>query len=464
MKPRRASLQLIVLASAILLLGLVPYPRGFTEAMRQAGVHRVAGNYGAALEAYREAAERSPSSPLPWLRMGEILLLQHRSVPATAVLLEAQGLRRDAETSRLLGESYADRGDWAAALQHWLRAAALAPDDARIQVALGRGSLAQGHFDQAASILTHALQLDASSSEAAEAHALLGRLVVLDDPDLAERYFRQAADLDMLAVLQTINAEPSPSRRATLWGIAFLQRQELALARHYLEQAASLAPEDAEILAYLAHTLDQLGETAAAKDLLEQALELDEDSVLAYYFLGAHNRLVGNVEAAQAALWEAALRDPENAALRVEMAEAFLDQADYPNAEEWYLGAVEAAPDQVDFHLALVHFYLDHLYKVAERGIPAAQALVELDPDNATAHDLLGWAYQLSGQPDAAAQALQEALALDPELASAHFHLGILDLFAGRQAQAQEHLQRAADLDTGGYVRKRAEAYLRDLD
>ena len=104
-------------------------------------------------------------------------------------------------------------------------------------------------------------------------------------------------------------------------------------------------------------------------------------------------------DSAQAALWQALLLDPENAAFRVEMGEAFVDQPDYAAAEEWFQGAVEVAPSDVAFHLVLVHFYLDHLYRIEEGGLPAAQTLVELAPNDARAHDLLGWAYLLSGQP-----------------------------------------------------------------
>lgn len=463
MKLGRKGLQLMLLALGVLLFGLTPYAKGFSGAMRQAEAHRAAGEYEAALQTYREAAQSSPSSPLPWLRMGEILLLQHRFIPATAVLLEAQLRAEDVETWLLLGESYAGRGDWAGAMQYWLRAQALAPGDARSYVHLGRASLAQGQFDQAAGFLTQALELEASPEEKAGTHSLLGRLS-LQDPVMAESHFRQAGDLDMLAVLQTVNDEPDPARRATLWGIAFLQRQELALAHTHLAEAAALRPGDPEILAYLAHTLDQLGETVEAARLLEQALELDPTSVLVAYFLATHHRLVGNVEAAQAILWEAVQRDPENAALRVEMAEAFVDLADYASAEQWYQSAVEIDPDRIEFHLALVHFYLDHLYNVAEGGIPAARALVALDPQSAQAHDLLGWAYHLSGRQQEAAESLRQALALDPDLVSALFHLGSVYYFTGQPAQAQELLQRAADLDTTGYYRKRAEALLHDLD
>ncbi len=464
MNPRRAGLQLTLLALMILLLGLTPYPQPFTTAMRQAEARRAAREYGAALRAYQRAAEYDPESPLPWLRMGEVYLLQHRFVPATIAFLKAEGLGGGVEAVFGLAESYAGRGDWAAALRNWLRALELAPNDARAYVALGWGNVAQSQFDQAASYLTQALRLQPSDQEAATAHSLLGRLLIGDDPALAASHFRQAGDSDMLAVLDVVNAEPSPARRALLLGIAALQRNELTLARRHFERAVALAPGDAEALAYLAHTLDQLGETATAGELLERALDLDEDSTLAHYFLGTHHRLVGNVKAAQAALWQALLRDPENAALRVEMAGTFVDQADYAGAEEWYVGAVEAAPEEVEFHLMLVHFFLDHLYRVGEGGLPAAQALVDMAPDDGRAYDLLGWAYYLTGQQAEAQQALNQALVLEPDLVSAHFHLGNLYVHAGRRDLARLHLQRAVDLDTNGFYRTRAERLLKDLD
>lgn len=464
MTSRRAGLKLTLLALGILLLGLTPYLRPFTTTMRQAGAYLAAREYGAALAAYRQAAAANPESPLPWLGIGQIYLLQNQSVLATAAFLEAQHRGGSAEAVFGLAESYASQGDWAAATRNLLRAQALAPDDARVYAALGRASVAQGLFDQAKDYLAQALQMDASDEEAAAAHALLGRLVAGDDPQLAANHFEQAGDTDMLAVLDAVNIEHDPARRALLLGIAALQRNELVLARHHLERAMSDAPDDAEAHAYLAHTLDQLGETVTARALLEQALALDEDSTLAYYFMGTHHRLVGNLEAAQAALWQALLRDPENAALRAEMAGTFVDQSDYASAEEWYQGAVAMAPDEVGFHLMLVHFYIDHLYRVAEAGVPAAQALFELSPKDAQAYDLLGWTYHLAGQPSEALQALLQALILDPDLVSAHYHLGSLYATTGQNDAARSHLQRAIDLDTDGYYRSRADLILGNLE
>ena len=462
--PWRARLQLTVLALLVLVLALTPYPRAFTSAMRQAESHAMSREYGSALESYQEASRLSPESPLPWLRMGEALLLQNQSVPATIAFLEAERRGGGIKAILGLGESRAGSGDWAFAFAEWLRALSLAPEDPRIYVALGRASIALAQFDQAENYLSQALQLEPSPQDSATASALLGRLWAGEKPGLAEDAFRRAGDDDMLAVLHAVNAEQSPARQALLLGIAFLQRHELALARHHLEHAVALAPGDAEPLAYLAHTLDQQGETISARNLLEQALQIDGNSTLVHYFLGTHHRLVGNPGDAQDALWQALLNDPDNAALRAEMGGAFADQGDYPAAEEWYLGAVSSAPEEVDFHFMLVHFYLDHLYRVQDGGLPAAQTLLALASDDARAYDLVGWAYQLSGQHDQGLAALHQALVMDPDLASAHFHLGSLYTTLGQDELARYHLQRAIDLDTEGYFRERAALILLDLE
>jgi tetratricopeptide (TPR) repeat protein len=462
----RAGLVLTVVALGVLLLGLAPYPRAFAAVMRQAEAHRTARAYGAALDTYQQAAHSNPQSPLPWLRAGEVLLDQHRFEEAATAFREAEWLGAGGAALLGLGESFAGRGDWATAIKTWLRAQQLAPSDVRTTIALGRGSMAQGQFGQATRYLIQALELEPAPGEAADAHALLGRILVGDDPDQAASHFHQAGDQDMLAVLDVAEAEPDPARRALLLGAAFLQRDELALARHHFERAVALsssAPTGAEARAYLGHTLDRTGETATARKLLEQTLDLDPDSVLARYFLGQHHRRLGNIETAQAVLWEALLRDPENAALRVEMGQAFLDLGDYEHAEEWFQGAVDAAPDDVEFQLLLAHFYLDHLVRIEERGVPAAEAAVALAPDDPRAQDLRGWAYYLAGRHAESHQALTQALTLDPELVSAHYHLGSLYAGSGQSALARQHLQRAADLDTGGYYRVRAEALLYDL-
>lgn len=235
--PGRPVLILAIVALGILLLGLTPYPRAFTQAIRQAEAHRAGGEYTAALLAYQKAARLDPESPLPWLRTGQVLLAQHRFPLATAAFREAERLGEGVAATLGLGESFAGRGDWAAAIQTWLRAQAQAPEDARVYLALGRGTLAQEQYEQAMQYLAQALQREPTASEARAAHALLGRLLTTSDLEQAAQHLRQAGDEDMLAVLQAAQAETDPLRRTLTLGAAFLQRGQLPLARRAFERA-----------------------------------------------------------------------------------------------------------------------------------------------------------------------------------------------------------------------------------
>lgn len=464
MSATRVRMGLGIVLLGVLMLGLTPYPRDFVEAVRRAETHRSALEYGVALESYRLAAHIDPRTPLPCQRQGEILLQQHRWAEAEVAFAEAS--RRQGGLEALLGrgESQAGRGDWAAAIHTWLGALALSPKEPRVYLALGRAAIAQGRFDEAQQRLERTLSLQPLPETTREAHALLGRLLLTDDPAAAAVHLERAGDLDLLAVLEAVQAQTSPGSKALLAGVALLQRRELPLACHYLEQATVATPADARPRAYLAYTLDQLGETAAARDLLEQALQIDVGEAMAYYFLGLHERDVGRLKKAQEAFEQALRLDPENAAFHVEMAETFLLLGDYDHAEEWYQAAADLEGDNVDLNLLLTRFYLDRLYRVMDGGLPAAQSTVALAPENAQAHDLLGWAYYLTGRPLEAQQSLATALSLDPHLVSAHYHLGSVYATTGPQALARQHLQRAADLDTEGYYRRRALAILADLE
>ena len=161
--------------------------------------------------------------------------------------------------------------------------------------------------------------------------------------------------------------------------------------------------------------------------------------------------------------WRAVNLDPTNAALCVDLAQTYLEEHEYVAAEGWFQAAVQREPDDARFQLILARFYVDHIYKVEEEGVPAALRAVELDAESAMAHDVLGWAYHLTGRWREAETHLQRALALEPDLARAHYHLGVVYAARGDVEAARREYQRAIDLDSEGFYRQRAEKALEEL-
>ncbi|MEU4478197.1 tetratricopeptide repeat protein [Micromonospora sp. NPDC023966] len=89
----------------------------------------------------------------------------------------------------------------------------------------------------------------------------------------------------------------------------------------------------------------------------------------------------------------------------------------------------------------------------ARNGQPALNAAwrgVELAPDAAQAHLVLGLVAARLELYDLAERAYREALRLDPELAAARQDMGVIRLEQRRYAEALEHLAEAAALDPAG--------------
>jgi len=66
--------------------------------------------------------------------------------------------------------------------------------------------------------------------------------------------------------------------------------------------------------------------------------------------------------------------------------------------------------------------------------------VVRNDPDNADAHNALGFAYRNSNRMEIAFKHFREALRLNPEHRSAHENIGEAYLKTGNKVRAREHL------------------------
>jgi HEAT repeat protein/TPR repeat protein len=82
-----------------------------------------------------------------------------------------------------------------------------------------------------------------------------------------------------------------------------------------------------------------------------------------------------------------------------------------------------------------------------EEGIAVLEQAIELDPNNATAHINLGFAYAKKGWLDQAIKEHKRAIELDPKDANAHSHLGNVYYDRGWFEQATAEYKRAIELD-----------------
>ncbi len=417
--------------------------------------------YSEAITLLEEAAQAYPQDPLPLEQIGQIYRVQGRWLLAEDAFNRALARApRNPAALAGLADTLQQQGRVDESLKFWQEAATVDPQWPGVFTGLGRTRLIRldfagaqeafleqqhRHPDPEAGWYLAALTAPQDRSKALE--YLLPPASKGEEPAAAfHDYLRQT--------LEPFSAESPPAQVAKAVGIALAQAQLWPLALNALTIARETGAADAETLAFLGYTLVQIGRPAV--EVLEQAHQTDPTSALPLYFRGMYLRQQGALQAAAQFLTEAIKLDPENAALYTELAETKVRQGNLADAEALYLAAVEVSNNEVAFQRLLAYFYADRGYRLAEAGVPAAQAWVEADKTNAEAHDLLGWMQFLAGAPDGGEPALRRAVELDPNLVSARYHLARLLAVNGHTTLAEAEYRRVIDWDTTGVFRDRA--------
>jgi tetratricopeptide (TPR) repeat protein len=469
---------LVVLLGIIMGLPVSAPPMGAIRPLwNKAADLRALKSYSAAVETYEQIARLNVQDPKPLLAAGEIYLVQHRWPLAEDAFNRA--LARDGNNPSALaglGAARWGQGDTLRAASLWQAALDACsaegsntqqqPVESEIRLRLAVAYLDMQRLDDAQALLRQEL----THSDSAVAHLYLAMILATEDTDQARRHLQAIHDGEpswiadvrayLVAALDQADSAGSKAEAAKSLGLAFVQVKEWQLAHTALQQALRLDPSDVEAMAFLGHVEAQLGQPAF--DHLAAAVAARADWPMGHYLLGLYYLQQGTYEFAAEEFRVTLRLDPGNAQAQADLAKAYASLGDYPAAEDALAKAVQSAPQNLAFHLALIRFYADHAYAI-DRGLAAAQAAEDLAPDNAQVHDTLGWMYFLAGDPNQARAQLESALQLDPTLASAHYHMGVLHKALGEEKDARLAFSHAVDLDTDGYYRDQAQAAMREM-
>ena len=447
-------------AALLVLLGLSPnaLPLAVPAAFRRAELATAAQDFAAAAEALGEAADRLPYDGYVAYRAGLADLAAARFASAAHRLEQAAGLNGWSPALRAaLGDAYFGQGEREAAIAQWEQALADLPDAAGRDTLLGRladAYEAAGRYADAIRALSRRLEggavtpaslyrlaLLTAATAPAEAAARLTTVVVLPSE------FTARADR-LLRAVQAGLEQADPAYLYGRVGYELIQLEEWALAEHALGQAVAANAGYSDAYAYLGLAQDAQGEDGTAA--FAQAVKLAPDSALAQCLFGLHYSRLGQSAQALPYLQAARQLDPSNPALLAEIGGAYAAQNDLVNAEDAFSEAVRLAPREPQFWLLLARFHVDYEWKVAELGLPAARMAVGLNPEDASAHDALGYALVISGDLVNGRESLDRALQLNPELASGHYHLGLYFAIQNKTTEARAALNQALALDPDG--------------
>lgn len=458
---------LLLTLGLLVLVGATPFPVHFVNQLHAAETALEAYQPELAIPQLRAALSYEPG--LAGLNLELIEAALQAGQPDVALLI----VQAMPETERKSPQVYCYRARAAVQLADWQTAVA-AVDEAGPECAqtlngleLLAASLTQsGQFPAAIELLSALTERQPGN---ASLQAQLGLLLAVSRPEQALSRLTLAEQLDPHLQLPpglfdtvTLGLEQGrPAYTLAQVGQTLARAGDWALAAEAFRSALDIDPSYTEALAYYGLALDRSGGNGLKQ--LEQAVGQAPQAALPLQLLGKHWRINRDPARALEAFEAAAALAPDDPILASDLGAAYAAVGDLPAAEAAFVHAAELAPADPVMWQLLAQFTVDYEVKLAELGIPAARRAVAIQPDSASALDLLGYAYYLNGDWQLAERFLMRATETDPQLAAAHYHIGLLQISRGELADGRRALALARSLDPEGRVGALAQRSLENL-
>jgi CheY-like chemotaxis protein len=246
-------------------------------------------------------------------------------------------------------------------------------------------------------------------------------------PSWGESLFRKASNLLMdgqplkaLEALEKLTQPPfcKQAKVLNLMGECYLDLGDHDEAAACFLQALELNPKYLKGYQNLAGIMESQGNLAAARGYLEEARKLSPLNPERLYRLGKLCLKEGAPQEAKkflAECWHIGLHVPENR--RSEAAEAFLDAGLEQAAEELFLQAIDASPQ--DAHLYNRLGVSLRRQQKNQQALEAYQKALKLDCENEKIHFNLGVLFFGLGEKDKALKAFRKAVSLRPDFTEA---------------------------------------------
>jgi len=429
---------------------------------RRVAHHRRASVVALLLAAHVACAGDPNERKQRFLRSGDAYFAQNRYAEAVIEYRNAVQIDpRFAEARVKLAEAHARLGDAAGALQEYVRAADLRPDDAELQLTAGTYLLAARRPSEALARADAALR---SKPDSVSAHVLRGNaLGGLNDLESALKEIEQAIKLD-------------PSQGATFiqLGLVEMARGRESEAEVALLNAVHLAPTSVETHLALAHFYWVRNRREDAESSFGKALKLQPRHALANRAMAAFclsaDRIAeaerylkvlaenSKVPGAVFALTDYYVRSgrPRDAIVRLEplvtvgrewpgarirLAQAYAEAADLTRAHALVDDLLRQDPRHSEAQLLKGELLLRAGQR--DEALGHVRAAADAAPQSSLAQFALGKMFAARGDVNAAEKAFREVIRLNPRAAAAQSELARLELASGRASASLRSAQEA---------------------
>ena len=303
-----------------------------------------------------------------------------------------------------------------------------------------------------------------AGSGASDALGALGMILMAASlPEAAETCFREAATL-------------APEDARWLYYLAHLRREagDLSAAAALFDAVLRLRSEDVAALVWLGEVRLAQDRPVSARPFFEQALALRPDSLAARYGLGRAALLAEDYQRAVAVLEEILAREPAAAAAHYPLGMAYRALGDEARATAHLRRRQSTALRPADPLLAEVDALIESARAYEARGNEAldreewSEAAdlfrrgLELDSDNPALRHRLGTALFVMGDAAGALAEFERVMRESPNFPAVHYSVGLLLQGEGRHREAIERFETALRYQPNdGEVRVRLAVSLR---
>lgn len=364
-----------------------------------------------AIAAYTKAVALKRDDPDTYDDLGTLYLDTGKFADAVTAFGEEIKLKpNDVDANNKLAEAYIRLKRWGEAIETYKKLAELKPD-AEIYFKIGQAYEQLQNLPRAVAAYQQATTLNADYADAYEA--------------LGFAHYRMQQTAQVVEDFENLTRLKSTGDAYYYLGGAYFDLERYGDAVTAYRKALDNKPGDVETLINLGKSYINTRQNPAAIEAFNQAIKLRPDSSDALISLGMAHLNKGQYDEAVAALQQANKLEPNNVDATFLMCKALNDQARQERSDS----------------------------KASAPAVNTCQDLVRLAPNSARAYYQLGLAYKVTAQYTEAVNVFNKAISLNlerkDENSRAHYILGEAYMLLGNRDAAQAQYDILKTLDAG---------------
>lgn len=430
------------------------------------------GEFGAARRSFESGLAVAPADPRILRSLAALDLLENDFVSAKRRYLQILENKPDNAMVMIALAHLASRSEAPEETREWLERARETDSESVLARSILAGHyLGQGEYDLAEMVAQEAVRLQPDNARLynllglakhykknyREAVSNLNKAVALDNIEPTYRYNLARTEVasgnndDALSLLQASSEQAVTHLPSALLEASILARSgQLDKAEQLAMQLQQSYPDEPSVDALAAEILVRAGDPGRAALMYETALEKE---VVDRYAIRAHqlHQEAGSASSVEPLLYYLSRR-PLDARMRMYLAQAYTVQGELLSANEQYEGVLRQTPDDV---VALNNLAWNFMTLGNARAEQLARRAADLQPNNSSVIDTLGWILTREGNLDEGIEYLTRAVELSEGSPDTKYRLASALADSGRTEEAKTILQEAL-VSAGSFTNEKA--------